>query len=77
MYPLVPNSIKQYEIINGYNNYNKNDKFCYEIHKDYLLTNTLSSQFKKKSILRLTLLQGIGEVRTYFKNPFEFKRIYA
>ena len=33
MYPIVPDSIKQHEIINGYNNCNKNNKSCYEFHK--------------------------------------------
>jgi len=33
MCSIVLDGIKQHEVINGYNNYNKNNKSCYELHK--------------------------------------------
>jgi hypothetical protein len=58
MYPLVLDSIKQHEIINGYNNCNKNDKSCCEFHTissyKYIVL-SIQKEINFEAKLRLTL----------------------
>ena len=65
MYPFVLDSIKQHEIINGYNNYNKNDKSCYDFHKISSYKYIVLS-IQKEVNFEANLLRGIDDVRTYF-----------
>jgi hypothetical protein len=48
MYSIVLNRIKQHEIIDGDNNYGKNDKSGHEIHKDIVLSTQKEVNFKVK-----------------------------
>src|ERR1035437_463713 len=67
MYPIVLNSIIQHEVINGYNNYNKNNKSCYEVH-EISTYNDIIYSIKKDVNFKANLLQLVYLCKGYYAN---------
>lgn len=63
MYSIVLDSIKQHKIIDRYNNCNKNDKPCYEIHKIISLQIHYSLNSKRNQQIEVILRSNLLENR--------------